>query len=66
MYAFRVWTFRSMSIVSSGKVHFKNLKMRSHCVDNSQAILEVSLKLFILVLGNCYLPMETKSYLALA
>ena len=47
------------------RTHFKNPKMRSHCIDNSQAILDVYLKLFILFLENHKLPMETKSCLVL-
>ena len=39
---FRMWSFRSTSTVSSRSTHFKNPKMRSHWVNNSQAILEKS------------------------
>ena len=36
---FRVWIFRSTSIVSSGRAHFKNPKMRSHQWKPSHALL---------------------------
>ena len=54
----KVQTFRSTSIVSSGRLQVKMPKMRLHLAESSQAISEVYLLIFMLFQENHYMPKE--------